>query len=80
MGFLGSVILDSSTIIAARGLQKEVRAHLMLRATQGRKCFPWQMHVKLPLEHITTTISMTPSLISELIRVLTNGHEGQPHN
>lgn len=52
----------------------------MLRATQGRKCFLWQMHVELLLEHINATISVTPSLISELIRVLTNGHAGRRHN
>lgn len=35
------------------------------------------MHVELPLECITATISVTPSLISELIRLLSNGREGR---
>lgn len=56
--------------------QSDQRAHLKLWAAQGRKCFPWQMHVELPLEHITTTISVTPSLISKVIGLLSNGHEG----
>lgn len=70
-------VWDCFSIIAAWGLRSDHRARLLLRATQGRKCFPWQMHVELPLERITATISVTPSLISELIGLLSNGREGQ---
>lgn len=77
VGFHGTSFWDCFSIIAARGLQSDYRARLSLRATQGRKCFLWQMHVKLPPEHITATISVTPSLISELIGLLSNGREGQ---
>lgn len=54
----------------------QATGHVSCRATQGRKCFPWQMHVELPLENITSTIPVTPFLISELICLLSNRHEG----
>lgn len=52
-----------------RGASGQTAGH----AKQGRTCCPWQMHDELPLEHITATISVTPSLISEPIGLLSNG-------
>lgn len=72
-------VWDCFSIIAAWGLGSDHRARLSLRATQGRKCFPWQMHVELPPERITATISVTPSLISELIGLLSNGQRCARH-